>query len=317
MSKKKTVWLAIAAALFVVGASIFVAVMSANGWDFKKLSTVKYVTNSYQIEQEYTSVSIETEETDILFLPTDGESKVVCYEREKALHTVEVIDGVLTIKGEKESKIAFIDFDSPSITVYMPKGAYLALAVVTSTGDVEIPKEFSFESLHVSVSTGDITSQASVVKETKMSASTGDITVENCQVSALALTVSTGDVRIANTQCAGEISVTVSTGETNIENVSCGRLVTQGNTGDIRMKNVIAAHDFSIKRSTGDVTFDGCDAGELYVETSTGDVKGSLLSAKLFDVTTDTGERDVPLSGQGGICKITTDTGDIHITIQS
>ena len=51
-------------------------------------------------------------------------------------------------------------------------------------------------------------------------------------------------------------------------------------------------------------------------DTDTGDVKGSLLSEKIFIPTTDTGDVDVPKTVTGGRCEITTDTGDIKITVK-
>ena len=96
----------------------------------------------------------------------------------------------------------------------------------------------------------------------------------------------------------------------------CKNVVSNGNTGAISLKNVIAAEKFSIERSTGDVKFDGCDAAEIFVKTDTGDVTGSLLSNKIFVVEADTGSVDVPKTATGGKCEITTDTGDINISIK-
>ena len=63
------------------------------------------------------------------------------------------------------------------------------------------------------------------------------------------------------------------------------------------------------------MTFEGSDAAEIFVQTSTGDVEGSLLSSKVFIANTDTGKVDVPKSITGGRCEITTDTGDIRISV--
>ena len=72
-----------------------------------------------------------------------------------------------------------------------------------------------------------------------------------------------------------------------------------------------------IERSTGDIELNGCDAGEIFIETDTGNVEGTLLSEKVFVVTTDTGDKRVPNTTSGGRCEITTDTGDIYITIEN
>ena len=71
----------------------------------------------------------------------------------------------------------------------------------------------------------------------------------------------------------------------------------------------------NIKRDTGDVKLDKCDANNIIIETSTGDVTGTLLSNKKFIVETSTGYKKVPESITGGICTITTSTGDVVIDV--
>jgi tRNA pseudouridine55 synthase len=51
------------------------------------------------------------------------------------------------------------------------------------------------------------------------------------------------------------------------------------------------------------------------VKTDTGDVTGSLLTGKTFIPHSDTGKVVLPDSTLGGRCEITTDTGDIRITV--
>ncbi len=113
----------------------------------------------------------------------------------------------------------------------------------------------------------------------------------------------------------GTLSVKVSTGDVNITDIKCKNVISSGSTGELYLKNVIATEKFSIKRSTGDVKLDSCDADEILIKTDTGDVKGSLLTDKVFITETDTGSTDVPKTTKGGKCEITTDTGDIKITV--
>ena len=77
----------------------------------------------------------------------------------------------------------------------------------------------------------------------------------------------------------------------------------------------MAAAAFNIKSDTGSVTFNDSDAAEICIITNTGDVNGTLLSEKVFLIETDTGDVNVPKSITGGRCEITTDTGDIDISI--
>lgn len=78
---------------------------------------------------------------------------------------------------------------------------------------------------------------------------------------------------------------------------------------------MLAVNTITVKRSTGDVTFDGSDAAEISVETSTGNVTGRLLSDKVFQTSTRTGDIRVPGSAAGGACIIKTSTGNIEIQI--
>lgn len=299
---------------------MFAAVMSEYKWDFSKLSTGKYETNTYEISEEFSNLSMNTDTADIIFaLSDDGKCRVECYEEEKAKHSVAVQENTLVIKMIDEKSwydYIGINFGSPKITVYLPKAEYTSLFINGSTGDIEIPKNFKFEGVDISLSTGDVNFFASASKLIIIKTSTGNICVENTSAGTLDLSASTGRITVSNVICGGDANINVSTGRTNLNNIECKNLTSSGDTGNISLNNVIAAEKFSIKRNTGDVRFDGSDAAEILVETDTGDVTGTFLSEKTFFVETDTGSVDVPESITGGRCEITTNTGDIELDIQ-
>lgn len=60
------VWLIIAASLVLIGGILFAGVMSTLRWDFMKLSTVKYETNTYEISEAFDGISMNTETADIV-----------------------------------------------------------------------------------------------------------------------------------------------------------------------------------------------------------------------------------------------------------
>lgn len=319
MSSKTKIWLTVGALSVLLGCIIFGGAMSVIKWDFTKLSTNKYETNNYEINEAFSSVSVNTDTADVSFLPSENSKcSVECYEQKNVKHTVTVKDGVLVIDivdARKWYEYIGINFGTQKITVYLPSGEYGALSVKSDTGDVKIPKDFAFESIEFSASTGDITNYASASQTVKIKTTTGRIKLENVSATSIDLSVSTGDVAVSGVTCEGDLSITVSTGKTKLTDVACKNLISGGNTGDISLKNVIATEKLSIERSTGDVNFEGCDAAEIFVITDTGDVRGSLLSEKVFIVNTDTGRKDVPDTITGGRCEITTDTGDVKITI--
>ena len=340
MRKTVRIVLGIAVLCVIVGAVLFVIGAASVGWDFTKLGTEKYENNSYEITEEFADISINTDTADIVFLPSDdGKCKVECFEPEKAKHSAVISEGALTINVNDTRKwydYISLGFTSPKITVYLPEGEYGSLVIEEKTGDIDITQNFKFKNIDVSVSTGDVKLGAMSAENINISGSTGDVCVENVSVGELNVSVSTGRVAVSGTTAmeniaigtstgriavsessvTGDVKVEVSTGKIYLTDVTCNDLISMGDTGDISMKNVIATGKFSIKRDTGDVRFTDSDAAEIFVKTDTGDVGGSLLSEKVFITKTSTGKIDVPKSITGGVCEITTSTGDIKITVK-
>ncbi len=322
MKTKTKIWLIIAASLVLLGGIIFGGVMSMLKWDFMKLATVNYKTNTYEISEAFDSISMNTDTADIAFaLSDDSKCRVECHEEEHAKHSVTAENSTLTVElMDKRSVYDFIgyiglNFDTPRITVYLPKTEYTSLLIDESTGDIEIPKDFNFKDVEISLRTGDVTFHASASEMIKIKTSTGDICVENISAGSLDLAVSTGKVTVSGVNCEGDVAIGVTTGKAKLTDTQCKSLISTGDTGDISLDHVIAAEKFSIDRSTGDVKFDSSDAAEIVVRTDTGDVAGSLLTDKVFIANTDTGDVDVPQTITGGKCQITTNTGDIKIHI--
>ena len=312
-------WMIVGAVLIVMGITVFTVAMTANDWDFKNLSTVKYETNEHEISESFSDISIDTDTSDVILLPSEsGECKVVCVEEEKIKHTVSVENGILTIKAVNERKWydnIGIGFGTTSITVYLPENEYESLAISESTGKVDLPQGIAFDSINIKTSTGDVECLSSVNGEMKIKASTGSIKLEKLTAGAISLEVTTGRVTVSDVSCEGEISVKVSTGKTTMTNVTCKKLSSTGDTGDVKLENVIAVDSFFIMRDTGDVHFVRSDAENIFVQTDTGDVRGSLLTKKVFLTDSATGDIEVPKTTEGGKCEIITDTGDIKINV--
>ena len=292
-------WITIAVVLVVLGLILFVVAMSKNDWDFSKLSTITYQTNTHTVTEAFQNISMETDIADIAIVPSEDRTcRVVCHEAENMQHIVTVQDGTLKIglvDQRKWYEYIGINFGKTKMMVYLPETEYTSVHIHESTGDVEISKAFQFETMDIAVSTGDITSGASASKEMKIKTGTGDIELENLS--------------------AGILELSVTTGDTELMNISCENLFSKGSTGDIELENVVASQTLSIERSTGDVRFDRCDAPKIVAKTSTGHIKGTLLSDKQFAAQTSTGRVHVPQSAGQDTCQLTTDTGNIQIQI--
>lgn len=319
MSRKTKIWLITATLLVLIGSIIFAGVMTMLKWDFKKLSTEKYETNKTSINENINNILIKTDTSDVVFLPSESnETSVICYEAKNANHSVNVNNGTLTIEINDTRKwYEFIGFNlnTPKITVNIPEGEYGELNINLSTGDVNIPRSFKFKNMDISGSTGTVTNYASAKNDIKIKTSTGNICVEKISANTLDLSVSTGEITASEIVCNSDVKFKVSTGKSNLNNIKCKNLATSGNTGDITLKNAIATDKFNIKRTTGEIKFENSDALEIFVQTDTGNVTGNLLTDKVFLTHTDTGRVNVPKTVTGGKCEITTDTGDIILSV--
>ena len=320
MKKAIVIWLIAATSLVLLGTIIFTGVMFMLNWDFSKLSTTKYVTNEYTLTESFGDIKISGNVEDVIFLPSeDNNVKIVCYEEENQKHDIMVVNDALIIE-QADTKRWFefigINFGKPKITVYLPSTEYGALSVKLSTGNLSLAPEHSFASIDVVATTGEVRCLSSASGRIVIRLSTGDITVDNISAEALALSATTGRITVERATVSGDVDIDVSTGKSRLNGITCKDFTSEGSTGELSMSGVIASERFDIERDTGDITLDACDAAEIFIETDTGDVSGSLLSEKVFITKTDTGRVKVPSSTSGGRCEITTDTGDIDITVK-
>ena len=201
----------------------------------------KYETNTYEVGKAFSDISMTTDTADIIFaLSDDGKCKVECYEKENAKHSVTVENDVLVVRINKSwyDYIGY-DFGSSKITVYLPKTEYNALFINESTGNVEIPKDYLFDNVDISLSTGDVNFCASVSRLAKIKAITGNICVENTSAGALELSVTTGKVTVSGVTCGDDITVDVVTGKAYLTDSSCRSVISSGITGSISLNNVI------------------------------------------------------------------------------
>ena len=295
----QTKLIAAAIALLFVGASICVKSLASVNFDFKALNASTYVTNTYEIKENFENIKIQVDTDQIVFAPSeDGKCSVVCYEDEKEPHRIGVSGKTLSIERMHGRRLQIGLFtDSPRITVYLPEKAWGTLHIDSDTGDVDIPKDFTFESIYAELDTGDLRVSASAEGSVRLKTDTGHIELSDMK--------------------AEDITVTTDTGKCSLKNLRCDNLISSGDTGDLNMSGVVSSGEWNIRRSTGDVRFEDCDAETITIRTNTGDVTGTLLTEKVFLTKTDTGKTDVPKTVTGGKCDITTSTGDIRIDIAS
>lgn len=313
-------WIITAVALVIVGAIVCFGATAAVHFDFEKLDSVQYETNTYAVKESFRGIAVTALEEKVFFKPAeDGKCTVVCFEEENRKHGVSVIDGTLTIKpvDNQEFPLHFGVYTRiPEITVYLPESVYSDLRIETDTGDINIPADFSFESIMIKGDTSDVTCLACAKNGIGIALTTGDVSISDVAAGSIDLKTTTGGICAESVKCEGDVHLRVDTGKVKLQDMICRNLTSEGTTGDITLNNVIAADTFSIIRDTGNVEFSASDAATIFVQTGTGDVTGSLLTEKVFITETDTGKVEVPKSITGGRCEISTSTGDIRIEVR-
>lgn len=313
-------WICVSILLIVLGLAAVFGALLATDFDLAALDTKKYDTVTYDITDAFAGITVKGNTARIELVPADeAAARVVCSEREREKYTVTVRENTLVVELVDERKwyehIAFFSFGEKKVTVQLPRDTYEALHVENSTGDVTVAAGLGFEDVYVATSTGDVTLEAAVGGTARVTASTGDVSVKNTALGALYVTTDTGEIRLDTVTVAGLVELKVDTGDVLLRTLSCHSLYTTGDTGECELSNVLAQDSIFITRGTGDVSLDACDAASLFIVTDTGDVEGTLCSDKHFVAKSDTGDVEVPQYTTGGLCEITTDTGDIELRV--
>ena len=319
MKKAAKISLVIATILCVVGLLTVAVAFAAGGADLGSFFNTETETSTHEITLPFTSVNIDVDTADILFVVSpDNSCKVVCKETKKIKHTVAVKNETLDIRTQDTRKwYEYIGIFTAKmqVTVYLPEDNYGSLQIDVDTGDVTMPQGLTFQRVNIESDTGDISWRASVPETLEIGTDTGNITIEGLVSEQLSLETDTGNVALRSSTVSGQIKVETDTGHLLMSAVECNKIDLESSTGDVLLENVLANESIRIQTSTGDVELDACDAASLSIRTSTGDVNGTLLTKKIFDADSSTGKIRLPDERGGGRCEVRTSTGDIEFSI--
>ena len=259
------------------------------------------VTKNYPVSGSFSSVSVTEYYADVqLWASRDGSVSVTTRDTQDVTHTVQVVNGTLTISRPEPNlgqRIFHDDDDDPTVIVYLPAGDYGSLTVNTTAGDIESAGQLNFASANLTSTAGDIDITGSVTQ-------------------SLVCTTTTGDVEV-NSPAAGAVQISTNTGDAELTGVSAQSLSIQTNTGDADLERTVAAGAIEISTTTGDIELERSDAASLTLSTTSGDVEGSLLTGKTFSASSISGRVSVPASTAGaGACNISTTSGSIRLTVR-
>ena len=293
--------LIIAVVLLVVGALLVGA-----GWVLLKKNplaqnTVKDANYPYGIDNLPTKIDIATLDSRVEILPATGEEwRVECKDTEKLYHTVELVDGVLTIRQNGTARkwyeyITLQGVQPLSVTVYLPEGTYQSLSIHSTSGSIKVREGITFSNASLQNTSGSITCSSHIAGALEVKNTSGSITV-NGGVD--------GDLNVKNTSGSIEIKDATPTSVT-IKNTS----------GGIDLYDVVCRGEIKVENTSGSIEFEHCDALSFDLRTTSGGIRGSILSAKTFDCRSISGGVHVPNNGNGGNFLARSSSGGIRITV--
>lgn len=258
------------------------------------------VTKNYPVSGSFSSVSVTEYYADVqLRASRDGSVSVTTRDTQDVTHTVQVVNGTLTISRPEPNlgqRIFHDDDDDPTVIVYLPAGDYGSLTVNTTAGDIESAGQLNFASANLTSTAGDIDITGSVTQSL--------------------VCTTTGDVEV-NSPAAGAVQISTNTGDAELTGVSAQSLSIHTNTGDADLERTVAAGAIEISTTTGDIELERSDAASLTLSTTSGDVEGSLLTGKTFSASSTSGRVSVPASTPGaGACNVSTTSGSIRLTVR-
>lgn len=254
---QKKIWIIIAVVFLICGIGLFVFGMQNLGWDYRELSTSKYENHTYEVEEDFVNIKIDTTTADIIFYPLkDGKCRVECHENERFKYDVSVNDKTLTVKATDDRNwydhIGF-NLGFSKISVFLPETDYNLLDIKASTGDINITDKYTFKDISLKLSTGDVTLKYLNCENLSSTGSTGDIRLKGVTVNnKLSLKRSTGDIEIKGSD-ALEIDIKTATGDVSGTLLSDKIFITESNTGTVKVPKTTSGGRCKIKTTTGDI----------------------------------------------------------------
>ncbi len=344
MSKRRTfikIFVILGLILLVAGVAVFVGGMTAGGWDFSILNTVRYTQKSYDAEGAVTSVHIEYSNAAIAVEYSEtAETVHIDYpvrlnERDEESAQIEI-----TEEGGTLAVIEHVDWEknlfqwslgnSPAVRVVLPAGQNIALDLYTQNGSVSLNADGeALPSLDLRSNNGSISVSGTltVAEDAAFQTDNGSVNVSGVSAAGdLTLRTSNGSMRAENISAAN-MQAKTSSGSMTLKDISAADALTaEAGAGEIELLGDITAKMLTVSTSAGDIAMhDGMiDAQEIAMTTELGSIEaeGSAFAGAQSDYTVlvSTGLGDSNISDSvGGNRKLTlsTGTGDIRVYFES
>lgn len=323
MTPRKKTALRCAGIAIAAGALLVLAAFVMTRGDLARLSTAATETNTYEITEPFTGVDIRVPSADVRFAASsDGKTRIESRRNTRLRETVEVTSGVLTVAqtdaGRWYEYIGFFYGAEESMTVYLPADALDSLTVQTASGDIAAGAPFTFERVRLKTASGEVDFSAQARENLLIETVSGDITAAGTATLNAAISATSGEIRLAHLSVADILTVTAVSGDLELEGVTvAGAADLETTSGEVELTDTRVADCLVINTVSGDVELENSEGETMYIHTTSGDVTGTLPRAKDFELKSTTGRNWYSASSSdGGLCEVTSTSGDIVLYVE-
>lgn len=283
-------------------------------------NTTRDVVEVYRVSKAPTQIKIDTIESRVEILPIEGDEwRVECKETEKLSHTIDLTDGILTVKQTDNRQwydyIGILNgFLKNSVTVYLPRGTYELLDIASTSGGIKVHEGFAFVNAELKNTSGSISMASSVEGALTVRNTSGSITVSGGVGGNLTTQNTSGSTRVLG-GVNGALQIHSNSGRIEVKDATPTKAEVSNTSGSIYLENVICKESCSIKNTSGSIELAYCDAMSFDVRNTSGSIRASLLSAKTFDCHSVSGGVNTPRDGNGGTFRANSTSGSIRVTV--
>ncbi len=247
------------------------------------------------------------------FYSSDESYTVNYYVADYDKITFGIVEGVLTLKGERDFRLLQIGRKSDKVAkidVYLPASFAGKMDVETATGFIKLNNFTSLEEVDLSTATGTLElTNTNVTSNVNLNTATGNVIVNNVHCLNLTSEIATGRIEVKNSTVTNKIDSSTGTGKIIYENATAASIVGDTGTGSITVTDCVT-NSIDVGTATGSITISLTGNEDDYsvdLDVSTGDIKFQDTTTK-GSLTVNKGSKQI---------KANSSTGDITVTIHN
>lgn len=263
-------------------------------------SAVAFTAETSEINGAFADIDISAWGCDVRLVQSENDTCRVVYPKaDEITYVVKVEDNTLVITWKDNRQWwQRLDFwnDNLVVTVYLPRTTYWNLSVVTDSGCIETPEDILFENISLQTASGEIESASTAWNNMSVKSTSGKIDLSK--------------------NVGGNVVVKTASGTVEMSDMQLDNLEVVTDSGSVTLDWVMVDYEAVLETTSGEIWMNGWKAGSTQITTVSGDVEGNFLHRMNFETATISGSIDVPAPDTTkGLCRISTTSGDIHITV--